>query len=212
MLQRRAKRVALMLNTAVPLDQDVDFCNPPDGFDPSGKVAGDLSDKFGFPGPQVQGAMFYNKNQVFAKEELLPLLCEFRQLLSAGSPLVARRSLQVQENSWWGISGGDEVEVVFFLLDACKEFEALLPNDTRQELGKGAAGMFNNFPQYKTTFQTADFTALSASQANLLAAQTEYSVLKSADVFKAVLLIGASSMMPPLGGEVPCRKESGSSS
>ncbi|CAK0806966.1 unnamed protein product [Prorocentrum cordatum] len=110
MLQRRAKRIAVMMNTAAPFDQDTDFCGAPHDFDPSGKVAGDLSDKFGFPGPQIKGAMFYSKNQVFARRELLPLLCELGGLLKAGKPLVARRRLQVLANDWWGIAGGDEVE------------------------------------------------------------------------------------------------------
>merc|ERR1712190_70552 len=72
MLQRRASKIAMMLNTAQPLSASIDFCNSPPGFDPSDGVAGDLGDKFGFLGPQLAGAMFYGRNQVFAKEDLQP--------------------------------------------------------------------------------------------------------------------------------------------
>jgi len=57
----------------------------------------------------------------------------------------------------------------------------------RSDGGKGGGGMFKGFPRYSTTFQTADFTALTAPQASLLAAQSEYSVLQNADVFRDVL-------------------------
>merc|ERR1719215_2365687 len=101
-----------------------------------------------------------------------------------GEPLVARRRLRTLENSWWGLQGGDVVDVVFVLLQRSQDFEARLPAETQAELRAGAEGEFSRFPNYRTIFQNADITALTASQANLLAAFGEFAIMRHAELFK----------------------------
>jgi len=54
-------------------------------------------------------------------------------------------------------------------------------------LGSGLVGELQDFPNFKTCLQNPpDLTALTARQVNLLAAQTEYSILQNKQVFQGL--------------------------
>jgi len=187
-LQRGAQKVVAVVNNETPLPSGAGFCDATPNLAMLGEVNGDLMDKFGYSRESRFG--FYKNNQVFAKSELLPLLCEFTMLRAAGKPLVVRRRLDVQANTWWGLSGGSAVEVLFAMLDKSETFEALLPEETQQELLKDAeASEFHDFPKLQTIFENSDLTALTRAQVNLLAAQAEYAVSTNAELFNAFLAI-----------------------
>merc|ERR1740129_1218354 len=133
-------------------------------------------------------------NQVFAKDELSALLCELQRLKLAGEPTVYKKRLRVMRNTWWGIEGGFDVDIIFVYNEYCVDFVRHLPLSTRLLLrsvrdGKVAAGPFRNYPFFKTTFQTSSLepTKLRSSQVNLLAAQSEYFVRQNEAMFRQLL-------------------------
>merc|ERR1712113_539191 len=148
-------------------------------------VCSSISDKFGWP-YQDKGS-FYTKNQIFAKDELFPVLCSLQTLKRAGRPTVYRSKHAVVANSWWGIRGGQTVDLTVVYNEQCREFEDRLPVHTRDMLGPKLAanrtwktsGEFARFPFYKTIKQTEELmeiTKLTMRETNLLSAQSEYFV------------------------------------
>jgi len=208
LLQRGAKRVAMWVSTYIPLASKrypkLDFCKLPDGVtwdkllgdDQDLVVAPMVSDKFGFQ--YSDSGSYYTHNQVFAQEELPPLLCKMQKLKEAGKPVVLRSTHRVLPNSWWGIKGGESVDLLMVYLEQSTGFEEQLPEETRRSLGpKEAANRswkrskeFARFPHFKTTGQTEEtleITRLTNREVNLLAAQSEYAVLQNAALFRDLL-------------------------
>ena len=54
--------------------------------------------------------------------------------------MVLRQKLPVLPNTWWGIQGGYDLDLVLVYLETCRDFEEQLPSETRQELAKGDRG------------------------------------------------------------------------
>merc|ERR1712190_426422 len=95
-------------SVATALPSDYDFCAPlPANVNWttyfSQDMCSSLSDKFGWP-YQDKGS-FYTKNQIFAKDEVFPVLCALQTLKRAGRPTVYRSKHAVVANTWWGIRG-----------------------------------------------------------------------------------------------------------
>lgn len=82
----------------------------------------------------------------------------------------------VLRNTWWGIDGGFEVDILYVYNEDSKGFKEELPSDTQQALEGGSA--FSGFPFYKTVGQNgfSQFTQLTNAQVNLLAASAEFSM------------------------------------
>ena len=116
--------------------------------------------------------------------------------MEMGLPTVVAASLPLVTNDFWGIRGtGTEpaVEVLFVMNNKCLEFEELLPADTRAAIaaGRSGEGPLQNFPYYGTLFQNpGNLFGLTTMQVNLLAAQTEYAVMKNVDLFNEFLPAG----------------------
>lgn len=208
LLQRGARKAVMWVSTYIPLKSkrypDLDFCNPPVGTtwerlldDPDDLIVAPMvSDKFGFK--YKDKGSFYTHNQVFAPEDLPPVLCKMYETLKAGKPIVHRASLDVLPNKWWGIKGGHAVDLVIVYLEQSSAFEAQLPESTRLALGPPdsekrtwtTSQEFARFPRYKTTRQTEESTEvirLTNREVNLLAAQSEFAVRQNEQVFREVL-------------------------
>jgi len=204
LIQRGAKKLAVWVSTYIPLSATIDFCNVPADLDLEKVFAGPdtfavapmVSDKFGYP--YQDSGDFYTNNQVFSRSELPPLLCELQKLKAAGKPAVHRSSFTVVPNSWWGIPGGNTVDILYVYLDQVREFEEKLPPETLSSLGPSnpqnrtwkTSGEFARFPDYKTTRQTeeeTEITRLTSREVNLLAAQSEYAVRQNEHLFREVL-------------------------
>lgn len=182
-LQRGATRMFSLVNADVAFKPDARFCASSGWPSPDGSVTKQLLDKFGYA--DAGGSMgFFGHNQVFAQQDLFPLLCDFTKLNREGRPLIAKRSLVVQKNDWWGLRGGTEVEVAFALLSPSTAFEAALPPETQSEILRGDAGEFARFPNYRTVFQNSDLTSLSSPQVNLIAALSEFAVKENAEMIR----------------------------
>ncbi|CAE7488334.1 unnamed protein product, partial [Symbiodinium sp. CCMP2456] len=125
---------------------------------------------------------------VFERSQCLAFCRELKDLREQGKPVVVNKKLSVLPNAWWGIKGGYEVELVLVYLDQCRDFEAQLPTETREQIAKGDQGAFANFPIYPVTRQNEDdMIGLTPQQAHLLAAQAEYSVRENEALLRKLL-------------------------
>merc|ERR1712137_754209 len=107
MLQRKVPKAAVFLfgtsDASIPAVETYDFCNnfEPSGFDFHAKVSSDIADKFGYSEHSIQ--YDYSRNQVFQAEDLGKLMCALQKKKTAKQPVVARETLLVRANEWWGI-------------------------------------------------------------------------------------------------------------
>eukprot|EP00930_Biecheleria_cincta_P022227 TRINITY_DN16265_c0_g1_i1.p1 TRINITY_DN16265_c0_g1~~TRINITY_DN16265_c0_g1_i1.p1 ORF type:complete len:731 (-),score=110.78 TRINITY_DN16265_c0_g1_i1:288-2414(-) len=191
MLQRRANHIIYLINTGSPLPprETTDFCSMNDSIpaDIGKTLENQLQAEFGLWKVDDFGE-FLSRNQVFKTETLPPLLCELQKLKTAGKPAVARKRMKIQKNTWWGIDGGWDADIIFVYLDKSSDFESQLPADTVADLQKGSWGSFAYFPHYLPAFQnTGEGTALTGAQVNLLAPLGEYYVRENADMFRSLL-------------------------
>jgi len=203
LLQRGATNILLWISTQVPLGEPTgmkhpfDFCGASEDWDEmftrhhNTTVDFQLSSLFGYPMTQPAFGMYYLYNQVFSKEDLVPILCQMQGLKNEGKPIVYKARLRVQENLWWGIKGGASADVAFCLLEQSTNFETRLPEETVDRLGgvinpkdrKG--GDFASFPLFKVLMQNSpEPFALTRAQVNLLAAQVEYSMRENEAVIR----------------------------
>lgn len=178
LLQRGTKKVIWVTSSYCSLNSDYDLvAATPETFDPEkAGVSVDLYDKFGYG--YATKAFYYTKNQVFAKQALLPLVRQMASLKKDGKPIVLRVQLEVEQNGWWGIQGGRSVDIIFVYLQKVADFEKSLPSDTQDEINKEEDGAFPGYPIYATGLAN-----LKACQVNLLAAQAEYCVRERQDEF-----------------------------
>lgn len=168
-LQRGASRVIGFLNTNIKLGMNKNYCWPGVAMDDlANDIPSELGNKFGYTISMNGMGQYLGNNQVFKKGDLPPLLCEFQRLRRAGRPLFVTRRLELQRNSWWGITGGSTVEVMFVLNEKCPEWESYLPKETQVQVGKND---LKDFPLLDTTSHYTN------AQVNLLAAQAEYTVM-----------------------------------
>merc|ERR1712048_763204 len=103
LLQRGARKVIMVESSYRGLNSDYNLAAASvDTFDPDkAGVTEDLYDKFGYG--YANQYLYYSHNQVFAKDELLPVVRQIAALKKSGKPAVVHVSLQVVSNSWWGI-------------------------------------------------------------------------------------------------------------
>jgi len=198
MLQRGVRSIIWLIDTDTRLDMETDFCLiTTTDWVAKKKVTNQLYDKFGFFSSDEANEQtgYLDKNQIFAREDFAPLLCQLQQLVQRGEPTVYRAKLKLVENNWWNIPGGEQVDIIFVYNEPCSGFENLLPPDTRASLKQGDDGEFAHFPNYKTTFENSDFVALTRRQVNLAAAQSEYFVRKNEAMFKSFLADSSNSLL-----------------
>jgi len=177
-LQRGARKVIMVESSYRGLNSDYNLAAASvDTFDPDkAGVTEDLYDKFGYG--YANANLYYSHNQVFAKDELLPIVREIASLKKSGKPAVIRVSLEVVPNSWWGIEGGRSVELLLVYLEKVANFEDLLPHDTQGHLAQGKDGPFSGYPIYSTSL-----AGLAPCQVNLLAAQGEFCIRENSAEF-----------------------------
>ncbi|CAJ1406326.1 unnamed protein product [Effrenium voratum] len=188
LLQRSAEKVIWVCNSYRSLDPSYDWSKAtPENFEPQAAgIVDQVYYTFGYKCPAKNG--YWDNDQVFEKEVCLSLCKEIKRLIDEGKPCIVRRKLKVVPNTWWGVKGGYEVDLLLIYLAQCSDFESHLPTETRAEIEKGAAGPFANYPIYKTEFQnTGDATGLTRAQVNLLASQGYYSVMTNIPEFRDIL-------------------------
>jgi hypothetical protein len=190
LLQRGARKVVWIASAYQELSTTYDYAGATAAtFDPdAANVVIQVQSIFGYNSDSL--GYHHTHNQVFSKDRLLDVVRTLVALRDGGSPALCRFTCEVLPNTWWGISGGFEVDVLLIYLDSSSKFEASLPDDTKAELAKQTDGAFANFPIYSTTGQNGmatNYLGLTACQINLLAAQGEYSVMQNSHIFRDFL-------------------------
>jgi len=187
-LQRGARRILWFANTDAVLVKraSFDFCGVSSGggvTEPKGKVSTQVLNKFGY------GTGLFAVNTIFSSADFAPLVCDLQKVVESGKPAVVHKSLRLLPNTWWGIVGGYDIDLVLIYNEVSTAFQDELPLDTQAELAKGSSGAFANFPHYKTLGQNSYWKPieLTSQQVNLLAAQGEYAVIQNKNILEAVL-------------------------
>jgi len=187
MLQSGAHKLAVFVQTSFGIQTDQDLCNPHVDIDLSEAATSDFTCLFGHCSTGYGLGFDYRHNQVFEKDALGPVLCDFKTKILAGRPAVSKSSYTIVDNSWWGIEGGWEAHVIFVYNSKSTNFENKLPEDTQSELAKGDEGAFAHYPFYRTMWQNPPNSSnLHGNQVKLLAAQGEYVVKENKDHFCAL--------------------------
>mmetsp|Transcript_27967 Transcript_27967/g.56630 ORF Transcript_27967/g.56630 Transcript_27967/m.56630 type:complete len:459 (+) Transcript_27967:1-1377(+) len=190
LLQRGVKRVVWFAGSYKLVNRSYNLCDAPTDDDTLIKagIVDQVLDKFGY-GPELTAGSSHGgasnallHNQVFKRERVHDLACQLQQHLTDGTPPVLRLTEEVQPNSWWGLVGGNTVDIVLVYLEHSANFEALLPPGTRKQLKKGKKGAFNKYPAYPTTLGGG-----TNAEYNLLAATSEYFVRQNEALFREIL-------------------------
>lgn len=194
-LQSQPSRILLFTNNGKLLSANVSWCSSSWETEVTSQAFQDIDrfdplPLFGFGKLADLGTWIraHNKNQVFQKEDLFPIMCKLKAARDAGGPAVHRTTLKVLDNSWWGIKSC-EVEVLFAFLDRYDNFERALPKATQESL-RAPGGHFEDFPFFPAHFVTGNFLRpleMFQDQINLLAAQTERAVVDKEDLFREFL-------------------------
>jgi hypothetical protein len=125
LLARRVKKLLVMSNTAGEPGTD--------GFE---DAACDLVVLFK-DATAAKGCEYYGRNQVFRTEDWKTVYDGILETKKAGNGCVTMKKLTTVENKWYGVPGGHEVEVLFFVLGRATNFEKQLPG---YEAGKESWG------------------------------------------------------------------------
>ncbi|CAE8651592.1 unnamed protein product, partial [Polarella glacialis] len=146
MLQNKATRIAVFINSVVPIDMSTNYCDAIPDSDLTAAADTQLTCVFGYctGGDTIQKT--FVRDQVFSQGDFAALLCQFQTELLAGRSAVAHTTYQVLENTWWGIPGGWEVEILWVYNSKVSGFEERLPAETQAALAQGAQGPFANYP------------------------------------------------------------------
>lgn len=184
MLQSGADKLAVFVQTSGGIQTDLDLCNEDVDIDLSQAATTDFTCLFGHCDTGHRLDSDYGRDQVFEKDVLRPLLCTFKTQILAGLPAVSKNRYKIVGNSWWGIEGGWEAEVIFVYNSKSTDFEKKLPDDTQAEIAEGDTGDFARYPFYRTMGQNPPNSSnLNGNQVNLLAAQGEYVVKQNKELF-----------------------------
>jgi len=144
----------------------------------------------------------YSNNQVFATPTLFPIICEAATKRDLGLPAtVYSTDLVTLENKYWGIKAGQKVNILWVFTEKTTGFEALLPQATQESINNGTYDSGSSsgaaWPYIETFWPSAppsaggDPAALSQSQANLYAAQTEWSLTQIQPDVEACIQAGS---------------------
>ena len=181
LLQRGLGKIVVFVNSASPI---VDACfdsvpNPTDyaSIDP------DLPPLFGYKG----GILTPNQanNTVFKQEDFKKLYTLLYEAKMAGKPVMANMTMETVQNDWWGIKGGNSVEILWVYNEQVDDWQDQLPKKVQDEIAKGNSGDFPNFPFYKTMFEDGiRLVQYTPEQVNLLYQLSAWNVYTNAEMFE----------------------------
>lgn len=189
LLARRARKVVQVVASDKGLATSIDWCkdrSEEEWQEIHGTCADSACLVSSFFGYKAR-AFLNNKvrNLVFPRERAQPFFCRLQTLKRSGKPAVFTETFPVLENQWYGIEGGYDVEVLFVILEKSSEFEEKLPSST-QEMLKSKED-YKNHPYYHVYSEEIDVFWLKRPLSNLLAAQSEYSVMQNQNLVRNFL-------------------------
>jgi len=141
--------------------------------------------------------------RVFRESDFGPFVRAMQDSMADGKTAVVRMTLTTVGNDYMGVAPGKRLDLCLFYLSSSKEWEAQLPQDTRDQLAKGDDGPFAGFPHFGSFLPNpivscgaggeccglkGGLTSLTNEQTNLLAGLTDWAVMKNkellADMFE----------------------------
>jgi len=192
LLQRGATRIVMVLSNSpkLPPQHQYDFCSHLGSnldFMPLEEleqyISGDLLQFFGYG--RNEDPYYLQHNQVFDKAELPRTICEMQRRGNAGYSAVTTFKYRVLKNTWWGITGGQDIELLIHDLDSCMEFRGLLKPEILELLVDSTFPHFETVRYFRPSY--VGQSALEAWEQNLLAAQSEYFVYRNLLKFQKLL-------------------------
>jgi hypothetical protein len=177
LLRRRVERIAVFVNSEVPLSVDYEPHDWPPEFarhlDPF------LPPLFGQTTPR------FRHNQVFRREDYAPLVRALQAARRNGVTVRATTTLDVQANERWSIPGGWQTTICWIYNDRVPAWESRLAPPLRRAIdeghGESPAGPFARFPNYRTRGQNPGaLIRLTPAQVNLLAELSCWNVMTAA--------------------------------
>ncbi len=167
LLARNVERIIVFVNTRHPLS----------GAGP-GEINGSIPPLFG----QTPA---FQTNVVLQRDKYLPLVEGLLAAKAAGRSVIFKDSYQVQDNAFYGITGGWEVEILWVYNERVPAWEQHLPLDIRQSIGRDS---LSNFPHYKTYGQNRpSLIDLRPEQVFLLANLSTWNILDNNELFLSML-------------------------
>ncbi len=165
----------------------VDDAIPPlFGYQPYGFGQRDECNKGYVPYPGAtcidSGALGYQNNQVFSAGEFPAFLAGLWAAAGSGSdtaPAIWTQSLNVQQNTWFGIPGGNTITIVWCYLNYVEGWFDQFPTNGDVANFISSDRTQNNFPNYLTRN-----TNLSATQVNLMSNLAAWSVVAAENANK----------------------------
>lgn len=176
LLLRGVERVVVFINTERRLSLDYDPGEAPYTPPSITELDGNLCTLFGLL-PLDRSQPPTPNNQVFRTDEFPGVVKALQQAQIDGGPAIVTTRHEVQDNEWWGVKGGWDVEVCWYYLERVPAWEDDLEPGVRAivEAGNRAAPTdkvpYWGFPNYKTMFQGGKLAiiAMRPGEANLLA-------------------------------------------
>ncbi len=169
LLRRRVTKVVVFINTVWPLlscfDPRVDW--PDDSSSTSRVIDPFLAPLFGAPSDR------FAHNTVFPEDDFSRLVTALQDKKHAGHSVMTTMRHAVQDNAWWGLSGGWDVEICWVYNERVVAWEKQLPTVVRVEVERGnssaPSGPVERFPHYRTQGQNAGaLIRLTPEQVNLM--------------------------------------------
>ena len=127
----------------------------------------------------------FHTNHVFPADQYEKLTKGLIQAKKLGKTVMFRDQYEVQENRFYGIEGGWEVDVLWVYNERVKDWEDELPPEIAQMIGTGS---LRKFPHFRTVLPNPPrLIALTAEQANLLANLSCWNILENSETFSDML-------------------------
>ena len=132
------------------------------------------------------------KNQVFDQNEIYDLMTKLIDAKLTGDSIIVKTTHVTQLNKWWGMNGGDTVNIVWVYNDLVEKFaDAVEPEIGDQLKDFDGFPLFPFFPRYAIIDEDLGrLVKLSAEQINLLYQFSAWHVYSNAEVFQDLLIGG----------------------
>ena len=130
---------------------------------------------------------------MFPEADFCRLVTGLKDKKHAGESVMTTMRHTVQDNEWWGLSGGWDVEICWVYNERVAGWENQLPTGTREEIERGTGGTprgpFKRFPHYLTQGQNVGaLIRLTPEQINLLSHLSCWNVMANGDELRSVLV------------------------
>lgn len=176
LLQRDVKKVIVFINSETAINENYvpSASCPPN----STVVDPDFSGLFGY------GSENQQNNTIFTFNDFIDIFNQFKQAKIDGKSVIAMsKGITIQANPWWGLKGGNTVDILWVYNEEVNNWEEQLSPALQDSICEGTNGPFSNFPLYATVHEYKGLVELSNPQVNLLYQLSNWNVATNAAMF-----------------------------